>query len=90
VTALDSATALNKIREFEALVGVRANFQFPVNNLGNVMDWVLIVNRARLSNERPIELDDYMWTTVGENRRDTVLADRAAQIAQNADDEAGK
>jgi len=87
---VNSADELDKIREFEALVGIRVDFQYPVNNRGNVMEWVLIVNRERLSNTRPIELDDHMWTTVGENRRNTVLADRAAQIAQNADDEAGK
>ena len=81
--------ALTKIAKYEHDIGVRANFASPSMNPGNVALWVQTVNHERLTNTRPLELDD-VWSIDAENRRDTVLADRAAQIAQNAEDEAGK
>jgi len=82
--------ALNNLRKYESFVGTRADFASPYRNPGRVVEWVQTCNRETGSNERPIELDDDGWDIDAENRRDTVLADRAAQIAQNADDEAGK
>ena len=82
--------ALANIARYERFVGTRADFASPFRNPGRVCEWVQTCNRETGSNERPIELDDDGWDIDAENRRDTVLADRAAQIAQNADDEAGK
>jgi len=58
VIAIDAATALAKIAEFEALVGIHADFRSPGNNVGAVMEWVIVVNRSRVSHERPTELDE--------------------------------
>ena len=81
--------ALANIARYERFVGTRADFASPFRNPGRVVEWVQTCNRETGSNERPIQLDD-VWSIDAENRRDTVLADRAAQIAQNAEDEAGK
>ena len=78
--------ALNQIRRYEALVGVPANFASPYLNPGRVVDWVQTVNHTRLSNTRPIELDDDPWGLAADNRRAAILTSLAA--AQDAIDEA--
>jgi len=69
------ADALKEIRKYEATRGVRVDLAYPRNYPSNVASWIRIVTE----DER-----------AAEDRRETFLANRAAEIAQNEIDEASK
>jgi len=57
----EALDALKKIRKYEQHVNTQAIFNSPHLNPGDVVAWVIEVNRTRLTNTRPLELDDDEW-----------------------------